>query len=303
SLLYGITGSIDFIAVAKGLHTIEGNTLTLALFGLVFIVGALGFKFGVVPFHMWIPDVYQGAPTPVTLLVGTAPKIAAFGMAYRLLAQGMPDLSEAWIQLLTLLAILSLALGNLLAISQTNIKRLLAYSTIAHAGFLMLGFLVGPEEGYLAAMNYAIIYALVAAGAFGTIILLSYKGFEAENIEDFKGLAAKSPWIAFLMMILLFSLAGVPPTAGFYAKFLVLSGLVGVGKVWLALLAVFFTIIGAFYYIRVIKVMYFDDPIDGVPVVFPFDMRVVLSLNGLLVLGLGLFPAPLLVLCQKVLLG
>jgi NADH-quinone oxidoreductase subunit N len=273
----------------------------ILIFGLCFIVVGLAFKFGAVPFHMWVPDVYDGAPTAVTLFIGSAPKIAAFAMAMRLLVESMGSLAVDWQAMLVILSVLSLALGNLIAIAQTSIKRMLAYSTISHVGFLLLGLLAGTAEGYSAAMFYAITYALMAIGGFGMIILISRAGYEANQLDDFKGLNDRSPWFAFMMLILMFSMAGVPPTVGFYAKLSVLQAIIHVDLVWLALVAVFFSIIGAFYYIRLIKLMYFDKPATEAPLAVSTDMQVAISLNGLLVLGLGLFPGGLLALCTSVL--
>jgi NADH-quinone oxidoreductase subunit N len=273
----------------------------ILVFALCFIVVGLAFKFGAVPFHMWVPDVYHGAPTPVTLFIGSAPKIAAFGMAMRLLVETLGDLAFDWQGMLTILSVLSLAIGNVIAIAQTNIKRMLAYSTISHVGFLLLGILAGTAEGYSAAMFYAITYALMAIGGFGMIILLSRAGLEADRLDDFKGLNDRSPWYAFMMLILMFSMAGVPPTVGFYAKLSVLQAVIHVDMVWLALVAVLFSIIGAFYYLRVIKLMYFDAAEETTPLVVKSDMQIAMSLNGLMVLGLGLFPGALLALCTRVL--
>jgi NADH-quinone oxidoreductase subunit N len=264
------------------------------------VVG-LAFKFGAVPFHMWVPDVYHGAPTPVTLFIGSAPKIAAFAMAMRLLTEALGGLSASWQDMLTILAVLSLIIGNVIAIAQTNIKRMLAYSTIAHVGFLLLGLLAGTTEGYSAAMFYAITYALMATGGFGMIILLSRAGFEADRLDDFKGLNDRSPWFAFMMLILMLSMAGVPPTVGFYAKLSVLQAVIHVDMVWLAIVAVFFSIIGAFYYIRVVKLMYFDAPEGDVPLTVSPDLQIAMSLNSLAVLILGIFPGGLLALCTAVL--
>jgi NADH-quinone oxidoreductase subunit N len=250
---------------------------------------------------MWVPDVYDGAPTAVTLFIGSAPKIAAFAMAMRLLVESMDSLAVDWQAMLVIMSVLSLALGNLIAIAQTNIKRMLAYSTISHVGFLLLGLLAGTTEGYSAAMFYAITYALMAIGGFGMIILISRAGYEADQLDDFKGLNDRSPWFAFMMLVLMLSMAGVPPTVGFYAKLSVLQAVIHVDMVWLALVAVFFSIIGAFYYIRLIKLMYFDKPETEAPLVVSTDMQMAISLNGLLVLGLGVFPGGLLALCASVL--
>jgi NADH-quinone oxidoreductase subunit N len=278
-----------------------GERSIILIFALCFIVVGLAFKFGAVPFHMWVPDVYHGAPTPVTLFIGSAPKIAAFAMAMRLLEETLGGLMVDWQQMLTFLAVLSMAVGNVIAIAQTNIKRMLAYSTISHVGFLILGLLAGTAEGYSAAMFYAITYALMAIGGFGMIILLSRAGFEADRLDDFKGLNDRSPWFAFLMLILMFSMAGVPPTVGFYAKLAVLQAVIHVDMVWLALVAVFFSIIGAFYYLRIIKLMYFDASETEEPLAVSTDMQIAVSLNGLAVLALGLFPGGLLAVCAAVL--
>jgi NADH-quinone oxidoreductase subunit N len=300
SMLYGTTGSLDIAEITAALSA-SGEMGMIQIFALCFIVVGLAFKFGAVPFHMWVPDVYHGAPTPVTLFIGSAPKIAAFAMALRLLEQTLGGLSADWQDMLTILAVLSLAIGNVIAIAQTNIKRMLAYSTISHVGFLLLGLIAGTAEGYSAAMFYAITYALMATGGFGMIILLSRAGFEADQLDDFKGLNERSPWFALMMLILMFSMAGLPPTVGFYAKLSVLQAVIHVDMVWLAVTAVFFSIIGAYYYIRVIKLMYFDEPETVEPLRPSTDLQIVMSLNGLAVLGLGVFPGALLTLCATVL--
>ncbi|MCP5437193.1 MAG: NADH-quinone oxidoreductase subunit NuoN [Chromatiaceae bacterium] len=297
SMVYGATGQLVLPEVAAVIASGKADQ-TVLVFGLVFIVIGVSFKFGAVPFHMWVPDVYHGAPTAVTLFLGSAPKIAAFALAMRLLVDGMGGLLAQWQDMLVILAVLSMALGNLVAIAQTNIKRMLAYSTISHVGFIFLGLLAGSDKGYAAAMFYAIVYALTAAGGFGVIAMLSRKGFDAENIHDLKGLNDRSPWLAFMMLLILFSMAGVPPTVGFFAKLFVLDAVISIDMVWLAGIAVFFSIIGAFYYIRVVKVMYFDKPIDSSPLVASMDTRVMMSVNGLAVLGFGLFPAALLGVCR-----
>jgi len=297
SMIYGATGSIQFQAVAQAVSA-QGMENKVLVFGLVFVVIGLAFKFGAVPFHMWVPDVYHGAPTSVVLFLGSVPKIAAFALAMRMLVDGLGHLHADWQGMLVILAVLSMGLGNLIAIAQKNIKRMLAYSTISHVGFIFLGLLAGNAEGYGAAMFYAIVYALTAAGGFGMLILLSRKGFEAENIDDFAGLNERSPWYAAMMALLMFSMAGVPPTVGFFAKLVVLKAVIGVDLVWLAVVAVAFSIIGAFYYIRIVKIMYFDKPVDTSPLVAGGDTRVALSVNGLAMLLLGMFPASLLTLCQ-----
>ena len=299
SLIYGVTGAIDFATISQVLTAGTGDLEIILVFGLVFLVLGIGFKLGAVPFHMWVPDIYEGAPTPVTLFIGSIPKIAAFALTMRILVDGLSVLHADWQGMLIVLAVLSMAVGNIVAIAQDNIKRMLAYSTISHVGFLMLGVLAGTEQGYAASMFYAIVYALTALGAFGIVVLLSRNGFEAERIVDLKGLNERSPWFAAMMMLLMFSMAGVPPTVGFFAKLLVLESVVNIGLVWLAIAAVLFSVIGAFYYLRIIKVMYFDKPIDTSPLTASFDSRVVLTINGLAMLGLGLFPAGLIALCQS----
>jgi len=304
SMIYGATGTLDITAVSKAL---EGGRAAkpVLVFGLVFVVSGLAFKLGVVPFHMWIPDVYHGAPTAVTLFIGSAPKLAAFAMAMRLLVNGLLALAVDWQQMLVILSVASMAIGNLAAIAQTNIKRMLAYSTISHMGFMLLGMLSGVVNGnwlnaadaYGAAMFYSVVYVLMSLGAFGVVVLLSRSGFEAEKLSDFKGLNRRSPWFAFVMLVMMFSLAGIPPTAGFYAKLSVLQSTLAAGQVWLAVVAVMFSLIGAFYYLRVVRLMYFDEPEDHSPVTARRDMAVVLSANGLAVLLLGILPGPLMQVC------
>jgi NADH-quinone oxidoreductase subunit N len=297
SILYGLTGSLDIGQIATALGQQESNIALV--FSVTFLVVGLAFKLGAVPFHMWVPDVYHGAPTPVTLFIGSAPKIAAFAMVMRVLVESVGALQAEWQGMLVILAVLSLAIGNVVAIAQTNLKRMLAYSTISHVGFLLLGILAGTSEGYAASLFYIITYALMAAGAFGMIILLSRAGFEADEIDDFKGLNQRNPWFAFVMLILMFSMAGVPPTVGFYAKLSVLRAVIDIDMVWLAAVAVFFSVIGAFYYIRLIKVMYFDKAEDEQPLAPHFDLRFGLTANGLAVLFLGLFPGALMAVCNQ----
>ena len=309
SMIYGATGTLAITEVAKSLAVLGANKAEhpFLVFGLVFIVCGLAFKLGVVPFHMWIPDVYHGAPTAVTLVIGSAPKLAAFAMAMRLLVNGMLELAVDWQQMLAILAVLSMALGNITAIAQTNLKRMLAYSTIAHMGFMLLGLLSGVVGGnwlnaadaYAAAMFYTIVYVLMSLGAFGMLLYLSGKGYECENLEDMKGLNRASPWFAFVMLVLMFSLAGVPPTAGFYAKLSVLSAAVNAGQIWLAVVAVLFSLIGAFYYLRIVKLMYFDEPDAGARPAGEGngEMRLLLSANGLALLVVGILPQPLMSLC------
>lgn len=296
SLIYGLTGSLQIIDIHNYLVR-QGFDEVGALLGLVFIVVGLSFKLGAVPFHTWIPDVYEGAPTAVTLYIGTAPKIAAFALFMRLLAEGLAVLHGDWQTMLAVLAVLSLVLGNVVAIAQTNLKRMLAYSTISHVGFILLGVLAGTAHGYSSAMFYVIVYALMTAMAFGMIILLSRRGLEAEQLDDFRGLNERSPWFALMMLFAMFSLAGVPPFAGFYAKLSVLRAVVQVDQVWLAVIGVILSVVGAFYYLRVVKLMYFDEPQDTGALQPGFGLRAVLSINGIAVLLLGIYPAALMSWC------
>jgi len=300
SLIYGITGSLDLGEIASRAAELDALDIPL-LVALSFILVGVAFKFGAVPFHMWLPDVYQGASTPVTLFIGTAAKIASLAMIFRVLVEGLGALQPSWSGMLAVLAVLSMAIGNIVAIAQTNLKRMLAYSTISHVGFILLGILAGTAAGYQAAVYYTLAYVIMAAAGFGMIILLSRKGFEAEELDDFRGLNARSPWFAAIMLIVMFSMAGVPPLLGFYAKFAVLAAVVEVGRSWLAVAGVLFSVIGAFYYLRVIKLMYFDDAVDEAPLEAATDLRIVLSLNGLLVLALGIFPQALLALSIRAL--
>jgi NADH-quinone oxidoreductase subunit N len=300
SIFYGVTGTFEFARLADQL-VIHSDQKILLVFGLAFIIVGIAFKLGAVPFHMWIPDVYQGAPTAVTLFISSAPKIAAFAMAIRLLVDGMQPLLIDWQQMLIILAVLSMATGNIIAISQSNLKRMLAYSTIAHVGFLLLGILSGTGEGFAASMFYVITYALMSTGSFGMIILLSRKGFESDMLTDLKGLADRNPWFAFMMLILMFSMAGVPPFIGFWAKWFVLIELVAVELVWLAAVAVIFSIIGAYYYVRVVKLMYFDKADNMTAIKASQQMRFVLSVNGLALLVIGLVPGFLMSLCLNAL--
>jgi NADH-quinone oxidoreductase subunit N len=307
SMMYGATGSLDLSAVLKAIASGQVNHQVL-VFGLVFIVAGLAFKIGAVPFHMWIPDVYQGAPTAATLMIGGAPKLAAFAILVRLLVEGMLPLAFDWQQMLSLLAIGSLLIGNLAAIAQTNLKRMLAYSTISQMGFVLLGFVAGVINGettlaanaYSSAMFYMVSYVLTTLAAFGVIMLLARQGFESEEITDLAGLNQRSPLYAGVMAIGLFSMAGIPPMVGFYAKLSVLQSLVASGQAFymgLAIFAVIMSLIGAFYYLRVVKVMYFDEPVTATTVSATLDVRLVLSTNGLLVLLLGIFPGALMALC------
>lgn len=300
SIIYGVTGSIYLPEISNSIANLATSNLdsglSMLLFGLVFIILAIAFKFGAVPCHMWVPDVYQGAPTCVTLFISSAPKVAAFGLAYRLFNDGFLALGGSWSPFFITLAVLSMAIGNITAIVQTNLKRLLAYSTIAHVGFVFLAIAMAPfnDSGFMAGLYYIVVYALMAACSFGVITLLSNNGLEVEKIEDLNGLANKSPWIAFLLLLVAFSLAGLPPLVGFYAKFLVLKILVESGYIWLAGLSVFFSIIGAFYYLRIVRAIYFAKPSGELSLKFAADSRIVISINGLLILALGILPGILL---------
>jgi NADH-quinone oxidoreductase subunit N len=300
SMIYGATGSLEVTEVAGRIYNGEAIP-TILLFGLVFIVAGVAFKLGAVPFHMWVPDVYHGAPTAVTLLIGTAPKLAAFAFVMRLLVEalGIGRLMVEWQQMFVLLAVASLALGNIVAIAQTNIKRMLAYSTISHMGFLLLGLLSGTMEGFGAAMFYVIVYVIMGLGTFGMILLLSRDGFEAEELDDFRGLNQRSPWYAFVMLVLMFSMAGIPPTMGFWAKLFVLQAVVSTGHLWLAVFAVLASLVGAFYYLRVVRLMYFESPADTHPIAPRAEVRVLLTANGLAVLVFGLVPGGLLGICER----
>jgi NADH-quinone oxidoreductase subunit N len=309
SMMYGATGSLEMGEVFKAIGTGQINKAVL-VFGVVFVVAGLGFKLGAVPFHMWVPDVYQGAPTAVTLLIGGAPKLAAFAITIRLLVEGLLGLAVDWQQMLVVLSIGSMVLGNLAAIAQSNLKRMLAYSTIAQMGFMLLGLCSGVVNGntlsaanaYSSAMFYVVTYVLTTLGTFGMIMLLSRQGFEAEQMDDFKGLSKRSPWYAGVMAIFMFSLAGIPPTVGFQAKLSVLQALVSTnvaGYIWLAVVAVLLSLIGAFYYIRLVKIMYFDSPTDTAELASPGDVRALLSINGAAVLLLGLLPGGLMALCAE----
>ena len=309
SMIYGATGSLDVNTVFKIINSGQVKHQVL-VFGLVFVVAGLAFKLGVVPFHMWIPDVYQGAPTAVTLMIGGAPKLAAFAIFISLLVEGMLPLAFDWQQMLMVLSIGSLLIGNLAAIAQTNLKRMLAYSTISQMGFVLLGLMSGVVNGnilyaanaYSSSMFYVITYVLTTLASFGVIMLLAREGFESEEISDFAGLNERSPLYAAVMAICLFSLAGIPPMVGFYAKLSVLQALIASGQTFsigLAIFAVMMSLIGAFYYLRVVKVMYFDQPITATTVSAPMDVRAVLSINGALVLILGLVPGGLMALCAN----
>ena len=305
SLMYGATGSLqlDQIATATQQRIAEGNTLML-ITAVVFIVAGIAFKFGAAPFHMWLPDVYHGAPTPVTLFIGSAPKLAAFGMTFRLLEIGAPAFEGQWRLMLAILAVLSLAIGNLSAMVQTNLKRLLAYSTISHVGFLFVGLAGGGREGLAAALFYAISYAIMSAAAFGAIVVLSRRGFEADRIDDYKGLNARNPWMAGLVLCVMASLAGVPPFLGFWSKLAVLRAALQGDMLWLTLVGVVFAVVGAFYYLRVIKVMYFDEPEgQAMEATDNRPLRIVFGVNALALLALGLAWNPIMAWCQRAFAG
>jgi NADH-quinone oxidoreductase subunit N len=296
SMLYGATGSLNISEVASSLLNGVQNRPVLVL-GLVFIVAGLAFKLGAVPFQMWVPDVYEGSPTAVTLFIGSVTKLAAFALVIRLLVQGLFVLAIDWQGMLIIMAVLSIVIGNITAIAQTSLKRMLAYSTISHVGFLLYGIMSAGINGFASAMFYIVSYVLMTLAGFGIILLLSRKGFEADKLDDLKGLNQRSPWYAFLMLITMFSMAGVPPTLGFYAKFAVLQAALQAGMVWLVVFAVLMAVIGAFYYLRIVKLMYFDEPKDKAAIKSTPEMRWALSLNALALLGLGLMPQSLMNLC------
>ncbi len=296
SMIYGMTGSLNIAEIGNVLQ--ESNTKNpVLILGLVFIVAGLAFKFGAVPFQMWVPDVYQGAPTSITMLIGSVPKLAAFAIAIRLLAQGLHPLTADWQDMLLMMAVLSIAIGNLTAIAQTNLKRMLAYSTISHVGFLLFGLMSGSLNGYASSMFYISAYVLMTLAGFGMILMLSRQNFEAENLDDLKGLNQRSPWAAFLMLITMFSMAGVPPTIGFYAKFTVLQAALQAGFLWAVVFAVLMAAVGAFYYLRIVKLMYFDAPQDSSMISAPADMKLILSVNAIALLALGLMPQYLMQVC------
>jgi NADH-quinone oxidoreductase subunit N len=299
SWIYGLTGSLQFDEIAAAVRTGEASGVPL-YFGLAFITVGVAFKFGAVPFHMWLPDVYQGARTPVTLYIASAPKLAALALALRILVDGLGDLHGVWQGMIMVLAVLSLLIGNIVAIAQTNIKRMLGYSAIGHVGFILMAVFTGTEQGYAAALFYTLTYVVMAAGAFGMVILLSRRGFEAEHLGDFKGLNARSPWFALMMMFFMFGMAGVPPWVGFFAKLTAISAVLDAGFPGLAVLMVLAAVVGAYYYLRVIWYMYFDAAEDKSVFQAELDTRVVLSLNGVAVLLLGLSPGWLLALCASV---
>jgi NADH-quinone oxidoreductase subunit N len=304
SILYGVTGSLELGAIAAAVHagSSGGSSGNIGLiFGIAFLIVGIGFKLGAVPFHMWIPDVYEGSPTCVTVFIGTASKLAAFALAMRLLPEALAGSQADWSQMLVVLSVLSISIGNVVAVAQTNLKRMLAYSTISHVGYILLGILSGTAQGYQAAMFYMISYVIVASGAFGMILLLARQGFEADRLVDFKGLNARSPWFAGMMAILMFSLAGLPPFVGFWAKLGVIQSVLDIGYTWLAVVAVLFSVVGAYFYLRLVKLMYFDDPVDSTVIGGSTLMRTVLSANALLAFALGVAPALLITVCQRAL--
>lgn len=297
SLLYGATGSLDLHGIGNIINQQGAKNISLLSFALVFILAGVGFKLAAVPFHMWAPDVYAGAPSSVTLFISAAPKIAALGMALRFLTIGLIDLAPQWQQMILIMALLSTGLGNLLAIAQSNIKRLFAYSAISHIGYALFGILAATQAGFAASLYYVLVYALMSAGAFGLIVLLSRQGVEIENIDQLKGLNKRNPWLAFMMMIVMFSMAGVPPTVGFFTKLLVLKALVDVHMTWVAILGLVFAVIGAFYYLRIVKVMYFDDAENLEPIRLSRASNIVFSANCLSLLYFGIFPSVLISAC------
>ena len=293
SMIYGISGSLDIAQISNfaSASTLNSQQTLILNFGLVFLVIGIAFKLGAVPFHMWVPDVYQGAPSSVTMFLSTVPKIAAIALLIRLLIEGLGDLQHYWADLFMILAVLSIAIGSLVALTQTNIKRMLAYSTISHIGFVLLGFVTGVVAGYGAAVFYVLAYILMSLAAFGSIIALNRKGFEADQISDFRGLSKHSPWFALIMLVVMLSMAGVPPFIGFYSKLFILQQVISEGFVILAVIAVVFAVISAYYYLQIIKTMYFDDAGKEIKVSAPLDMKIVLSINGILVLVVGLMPS------------
>jgi len=296
SMIYGATGTLEIDKVAQAVLGGTDNPVLLT-FGVVFVVSAIAFKLGAVPYHMWVPDVYEGAPTAMTLFIGTAPEFAAYAMLLRLLAAALTGVEVDWQGMLVVLSVLSMTLGHVVAIAQSNIKRMLAYSTIANMGYVLMGFLAADVVGFSAAMFYLASYVLTFLASFGIILLLSRQGFESDRLEDFKGLNARSPWWAFVMLIAMFSLAGIPPTVGFYGKLLVLQAAINAGYVWLAVVGVIAALVGAFYYLRIVKLMYFDEPLDRTPIEARFDTRMLLSANGMALIFFGILPQPLIGLC------
>ncbi|TXH69695.1 MAG: NADH-quinone oxidoreductase subunit NuoN [Thiothrix sp.] len=304
SMLYGISGSLELNTIREYFTNQPDIATNLPLmFALTFIVAGLAFKLGVVPFHMWLPDVYQGTPTAVTLFLSSAPKIAVFALVIRLMAEALEPAQSAWSQMIILLALLSIGIGNVVALVQTNLKRLFAYSAIAHMGFMLMGVVMNTHEGHSAAMFYILLYALMSAGTFAMLILLGRKGYEVTQLEDLKGLSGRHPWFALMFLLMLFSMAGIPPTAGFYAKFAVIESVIQAKFIWSAVFMVVMSVVGAFYYLRIIKIMYFDKPNDQPPIEADMDIRVLVSANGLLMILLGIFPSVLMEICDLALIA
>ncbi len=299
SMLYGVTSNLNIMVIADQIGQATGAEQIVILLSVVFIIAGLAFKLGAAPFHMWAPDVYDGAPTPVTLFIGSAPKIAALGMVIRLLVDTMPAYELEWSHILIVVALLSMALGNVVAIVQTNIKRMLAYSSIAHMGYMFLGVLAGSSSGYAAAIFYMFIYAIMSMGAFAVVVLLSRAGVEVENIADIRGLNSRNPWLALMMLLVMFSMAGIPPTVGFFAKLGVLEALISAHLVWLAAIALIFAVIGAYYYLAVVKAMYFEEPQNATPITGAWDMKLAISINSIAVVALGIYPTALIDLCRN----
>lgn len=296
SMLYGATGSLDIAVVAQKIASGSANP-TLNAVGVVFVVAGLAFKLGAVPFHMWVPDVYEGSPTAVTLFIGSAPKLAAFAFVIRMLAVALAGLAVEWQQMLVILAVLSMALGNLTAIAQTNVKRMLAYSAISHMGFMLLGIIAANANGFASSMFYVIAYVIMTAGSFGILMLLAGSNGEADDFDTFKGLNQRNPWKAFIMLLLMASMAGIPGTVGFLAKLSVIQAVIDIGQIWLAVVSVMFSLVGAFYYLRIIKLMYFDEPVSGLALQGASESRILLTVNGLAILALGILPQSLMNLC------
>lgn len=301
SMIYGATGSLDLTVIPQAISTMPSTELYILIVGLVCIVAGIAFKLGLAPFHMWIPDVYAGAPTAVTLFITVAPKVASFALLIRLLVEGMPGLYIQWQDLMIALAILSMVVGNIAAIVQTDIRRMFAYSSIAHAGYMLLGIAAATPTGFSAALFYTIFYAIMTLGGFGMITIMTRKGIDVINVDDLRGLHQRNPWLAFMMLLLLFSMAGIPPTVGFFAKLGVLEALVTAHLVWLACLAIILAVVGSYYYLRVVKVMYFDDSTaEQERIVLPWDSRLAITINGLAIVGLGLLPSSIITLARAV---
>lgn len=303
SLLYGATGNLDLHEIANSITLYSEQKAGMLSFALVFILAGIGFKLAVVPFHMWAPDVYDGSPTAVTLFLSAAPKIAAMGMLLRFITIGLSDLASSWQQIILIMSLLSAIVGNVLAIAQTNVKRMFAYSTVSHMGYALFGVLAATADGYASALYYVLIYAIMSVGAFGLLVLMSRSGVEIEQISDLKGLNKRNPWLAAMMMIIVFSMAGVPPTVGFFAKLLVLKSLVDVQMTWVAVLGLVFAVIGAFYYLRIIKTMYFESADDESPVNIPKPAGALFSINCLSLLYFGIFPGALITACINALVN